>query len=368
MFLRSLQLRDFRNYADETIGFTSPKTILVGNNAQGKSNVLEAMQLLATGRSTRTQRDRELIFQGRDQGRIGALVERLDTAVEIELILRVGQRRIVRLNGETQRRASDVLGHLNCVSFSSLDLDLVRGSPETRRDWIDSILLQIEPVYSGLLDQYAQILQQRNALLRQEGEKRLEQLPFWNEPLIRAGSQIIRRRHRVLQRLSPLAQRWHGAISGGNERFDLRYLPTVADWEDTPQGVQTAFAAVLETRESLELLRGTTLVGPHRDEVELAIDTAPARQFGSQGQQRTLVLALKLAELELLEQVTGEVPLLLLDDVLAELDLQRQDQLLTAIGDRVQTLVTTTHLGLFESQWLSSATVLNVHRGSIERP
>jgi DNA replication and repair protein RecF len=365
VFLKSLQLWDFRNYSDEAIDFVSPKTILVGNNAQGKSNVLEAMQLLATGRSTRAQRDRELVLQGKEQGRISAMVERLDTLIELELTLRVGRRRTVRLNGESQRRQADVLGYLNCVSFSSLDLDLVRGSPENRRLWIDGILLQVEPVYASLIEQYGHILQQRNALLKLPSPDQVEQLTLWDEQLIRAGSQILRRRYRLLNRLAPIAERWHRAISGGNETFRLRYLPQVDEWEDSPQSVQAAFQAALQTRQPLELMRGTTLVGPHRDEIDLSIDEVPARQYGSQGQQRTLVLALKLAELELLEQVTGQIPLLLLDDVLAELDLHRQDQLLGAIGDRVQTIVTTTHLGLFDSQWLRSATILTVEQGKI---
>jgi DNA replication and repair protein RecF len=365
VYLRSLHLQHFRNYGEAHLAFTAGKTILVGENAQGKTNVLEAVQLLATGRSLRALRDREMIRHGVEEGRIGATVERRGVTFDLEIILRSGRRRTLRLNGETQRRQADVLGYLNCVSFSSLDLDLVRGGPEARRHWLDGILLQIEPVYVGLIEQYQQVLQQRNALLRQGGDLNPEQLLPWDALLIRLGSQVSRRRHRLIARLAPLAAHWHGAISGEREQLHLAYRPRHPFSSDDPQAVQEAFAAELARRAALERLRGSTLVGPHRDEVDLTIDTVPARQYGSQGQQRTLVLALKLAELDLIEQVAGEVPLLLLDDVLAELDLKRQDQLLGAIGDRVQTVVTTTHLGQFDSQWLRSATVLSVHAGSI---
>ncbi|MBC8120311.1 MAG: DNA replication/repair protein RecF [Gemmatimonadaceae bacterium] len=370
MFLPFMHLYAFRNYSDQTLTLSSPKTILVGDNAQGKSNLLEAIQLLATGRSNRALRDRDLIQKGKEQARVTARVERQAGTVELELLLRAGTRRLARLNGENQRRQADILGYLNCVCFSSLDLDLVRASPEARRTWLDGILIQIEPIYVRLLEQYQQILQQRNALLKRTGDGTpvpdiLEQLALWNGQLARAGSQVMRRRSRLLERLAPLARRWHGSISGGREQLDVHYAPQVQFLADDSQSVQTAFAEALQARQALELLRGTTLVGPHRDEVELTIDGTPARQFGSQGQQRTLVLALKLAELELLEQVTGEPPLLLLDDVLAELDLQRQDQLLGTIQDRVQTIVTTTHLGLFDSHWLQSATVLTVEQGSV---
>ncbi|AGY57821.1 DNA replication/repair protein RecF [Gloeobacter kilaueensis] len=368
MFLQSLQLHDFRNYAELALDLSSAKTILVGDNAQGKSNLLEAVQLLATGRSSRALRDRELVTQGKEQSRVAARIERLGGTVELELILRAGKRRTVRLGGETQRTQAEALGYLNCVSFSSIDLDLVRGAPETRRDWLDGILLQLEPIYTSLLAQYLQVLHQRNALLRRtdlSSEALAEQLPLWDDLLTRHATPVMRRRHRLLLRLAPLAQHWHRAISGGRENFAIHYQPQIAFEREDAQSVQQALTELLAQKQALEVRRGTSLVGPHRDEVELTIDGIPARQFGSQGQQRTLVLALKLAELNLLEQVTGEVPLLLLDDVLAELDLHRQDQLLGAIGERVQTIVTTTHLGLFDSQWLHSATVLTIKQGQV---
>ncbi len=370
MYLRFLHLWHFRNYRDQRILFDAPKTILVGENAQGKTNLLEAVELLATLRSRRAGRDRELVQQGEEKAQIAATVERLGVAHELAMELRSQGGRALRVNGQGLRRQSDFLGQVSAVVFSSLDLELVRGGPEARRNWLDEVLLQLEPAYLGLVEQYRQILKQRNALLKQDplaaGDK-VPQMAFWDAQLATTGSRILRRRARLLQRLEPLAARWHQTISGGRETLSLTYRPQVPlpDPQADPEVVQAQFLAEIRAKAAAEQALGTSLVGPHRDEVELDIDGVAARAYGSQGQQRTLVLALKLAELELIEQVKGDPPLLLLDDVLAELDLHRQNQLLEAIQERVQTLVTTTHLGSFDAAWLKGAQILQVHQGQI---
>jgi DNA replication and repair protein RecF len=445
MYLRHLHLRNFRNYGEQSVAFTAAKTILVGDNAQGKSNLLEAVELLAALRSHRTSRDRDFVRDGETIAQITAQVERDLGPAELSLLLRTSGRRGVVLNGEPLRRHLDFLGSLNLVEFSSLDLDLVRGGPEQRRQWMDSLLVQLEPVYAAILQQYNQVLRQRNALLktmqkavmagksetamlrvaeqastyalgaRQAGDgSELSDvartgladdvagalaghltghavgdlgpgaLPLWNQQLAVAGTRVIRRRARMIQRLAPLARDWHGAISGSQEELTVRYAPNVgrveadggpmeagavgmagAGWIDDPQQIQQMFLNQLQERAIAEKFQGTTLVGPHRDDVDFAINQTSARQYGSQGQQRTLVLALKLAELRLIEEVIGEPPLLLLDDVLAELDLKRQNQLLEAIQDRFQTLITTTHLGAFDAQWLHSSQIFSVQAGQI---
>jgi len=378
VYLRFLHLWHFRNYRDQGIPFEAPKTLLVGENAQGKTNLLEAVELLATLRSRRAGRDRELVQQGEEKGRIAATVERLGVAHELVMELRSQGGRSLRVNGQVLRRQSDFLGQVNAVVFSSLDLELVRGGPEARRHWLDGVLLQLEPFYSDLLEQYRQILKQRNALLKQDPKDpgpslrgatgdRASQMAFWDAQLATLGSRIMRRRARLLQRLEPLAARWHQTISGERETLSLTYRPQVPlpNPQADSAAVQAQFLAEIRAKAAAEQALGTSLVGPHRDEVELGIDGLAARTYGSQGQQRTLVLALKLAELELIEQVKGDPPLLLLDDVLAELDLHRQNQLLGAIQERVQTLVTTTHLGSFDTAWLKGAQILHVHQGQI---
>ena len=233
-------------------------------------------------------------------------------------------------------------------------------------------------IYAYILQQYNQVLRQRNALLKKirilkaEGNDDYSyqdyesQLALWDAQLATTGSRVTRRRARVLARLAPLATAWHSSISASTEVLSITYAPNVSLEQDDSQGVQMAFLEKIQQRRLPEQVHGTTLVGPHRDEVNFTINDTPARSYGSQGQQRTLVLALKLAELKLIEEVVGEPPLLLLDDVLAELDLNRQNQLLEAIQDRFQTLITTTHLGAFDAQWLNSSQILSVQGGQIK--
>ncbi|MFZ4641033.1 MAG: DNA replication/repair protein RecF [Nodosilinea sp.] len=372
MYLTRLSLQHFRNYGHQQIQLGAAKTILVGENAQGKSNLLEAVELLATLRSHRASRDRDLVQQGQSQAVITANVERQTSAQALAMVLRQSGGRTLRLNGETLRRQLDFLGALNAVQFSSLDLDLVRGGPAERRTWLDTLLLQLEPVYAHLLSQYNQVLKQRNALIKQSSGAQGESLPapaqlaLWDAQLASLGTQVMRRRRRALERLAPLAHRWHQAISGQREDLTLTYQPNVPMERDDPASIQASFLEKIQQRAIAEQQQRTTLVGPHRDDISFDINAAPSRHYGSQGQQRTLVLALKLAELYLIEEVIGDPPLLLLDDVLAELDLYRQNQLLEAIQDRFQTLITTTHLGSFDSQWMERSQILTVQAGQIE--
>ncbi|MEH2205586.1 MAG: DNA replication/repair protein RecF [Nostoc sp.] len=369
MYLKTLNLRQFRNYQDQKVEFTAAKTILVGNNAQGKSNLLEAVELLATLRSHRMTRDRDLVQEGEAIAQIDATLERQTGVSDMTLTLRRNGRRSVALNGESIRRQMDFLGVLNAVQFSSLDLELVRGGPEGRRNWLDTLLIQLEPVYAHILQQYNHVLRQRNAFLKKTQDSALDteqsELAVWDAQLATTGTRVIRRRDRAIQRLAPIATTWHGSISGSTEVLQIKYVPNIPLEDNQPEEVQQAFLAKIQQRAVAEMHQGTTLVGPHRDEIELTINQTPARQYGSQGQQRTLVLALKLAELQLIEEVVKEPPLLLLDDVLAELDLSRQNQLLDAIQDRFQTLITTTHLGSFDSQWLKSSQILLVKAGEL---
>lgn len=380
MYLESLNLRHFRNYREQQVSFTAAKTIVLGDNAQGKSNLIEAVEILSALKSHRTSRDRELIQSSETSAQITGNLDRLATGnIELSITLRANGRRTVALNGLAQRRQLDFLGKLNMVQFSSLDLDLVRGGPDCRRSWMDGLLIQLEPIYAHILQQYNQILRQRNARIKtikaaqQEGKTiAIDDLALWDAQLAVAGSRVIRRRDRVIQRLLPFAQHWHEAISGKIEQLEITYRPNVAIEGDanisSPEAIQSAFLDKIQEKRTIELYQGSSLVGPHRDDIEFTVNGTAARQYGSQGQQRTLVLALKLAELKLIEEVIGEPPILLLDDVLAELDLHRQNQLLDAIQDRFQTLITTTHLGSFDAQWLNSAQILHINSGQLTTP
>ncbi|MEL7353748.1 MAG: DNA replication/repair protein RecF [Cyanobacteria bacterium P01_A01_bin.116] len=383
MFLSHLYLQNFRNYSSQSVAFSAPKTILLGDNAQGKSNLLEAVELLATLKSHRTSRDRDLVKEEASTGHIKAQLKRDLGVNELNMVLRNAGRRTVVLNGETLKRQQDFLGNLNAVQFSSLDIDLVRGGPGGRRIWIDTLLTQLEPVYAYILQQYNQVLKQRNAFIKQQtsddnatsaAAPQIDptQMALWDAQLATAGTRVIRRRSRVLNRLIPFAQNWHQSISGDAENLVIRYQPNVPLPEDgnadDPALIQQSFLEKIQSRAVAEYHQRTSLAGPHRDDIEFVINQTPARQYGSQGQQRTLVLSLKLAELELIEAVIKEPPLLLLDDVLAELDLKRQNQLLETIEDRFQTLITTTHLGSFDSKWLKESQILTVSQGALLPP
>ena len=377
MYLKNIHLYAFRNYHEQTLNFESQKTILLGNNAQGKSNLLEAVELLATLKSHRTNRDRDLILEGEKKGQILGTVERNYGESQMGITFRSPGRRSLMLNHENLRRHLEFLGHINAVEFSCLDLELVRGSPETRRSWLDTLLIQLEPVYASIIHQYNKVLRQRNALLkviRKTVEEQtntdnlsaeMSQLKLWDQQLAEAGTRVTRRRNRVIERISPLAENWHKEISNGTEKLEINYFPNISIDREEPQEVQQAFLDKIEQRRMAEQQLATSVVGPHRDDVELKINHTPAKSYGSQGQQRTLVLAIKLAELQLIEDVIGEPPLLLLDDVLAELDPNRQNQLLEVIQGRFQTIITTTYLHSFDTQWLKSSQIMKVEGGKL---
>lgn len=376
MYLQQLYLKDFRNYQEQNISFQAPRIILIGNNAQGKSNLLEAIELLSILKSNRNVKDKDLIKKNENIAQIKATLKRKYTDYELGLILRQKGKRTLTINGENVKRNLDFLGTINTVFFSSLDLDLVRGSPEYRRNWVDNILIQIEPIYASIMKEYTQVLRQRNALLKSLKKQENYNLPnnnldpnlllkIWNEKLAETGSRVTRRRARILNRITPLAQKWHRQISNETEILNINYAPNINWLKDDPLEVQKAIKNKIKERQIAEFNLGSTVVGPHRDDIEFSINDTPARSYASQGQQRTIVLSLKLAELQVIEQVIGETPLLLLDDVLAELDSQRQNHLLSAIGNHFQTIITTTHLNSFDANLLKEAQILQVKNGII---
>jgi DNA replication and repair protein RecF len=368
LFLKHLALTDFRNYASLSVDFESPRVILLGDNAQGKTNLLEAIGLLATGRSRVTSKDADLIRFGAEQAIIRSCVERELTDLSVDMLVRQSGRRAVRINGLAQKRLADLFGKLLVVLFRSEDLQLVKGGPAERRDYLDTMLLQLAPTHYQHLHDFNRILVQRNHLLRSiaDGRALKDQLEGWNEQLIVHAMAIWRRRLALVAALGPAVCRWHERIAEGKEALALTYLPSVELAED-PSVWAATIRRALEEGLPREIGRGQTLVGPHRDDLDLAIDGRPARVFGSQGQQRTVVLALKLAELDYVRLSAGEAPLLLLDDVLAELDVRRQNALLGSIGEDVQTFVTSTHLNDFSASWLDQAVLYQVESGHLLR-
>ena len=363
--LQRLELMRFRNISHLELRIEAPRLLVVGRNGEGKSNLLEAVELLGSLRSHRAGLDRDLIQQHQASARLQGTTAEGDL---LQLDLRRSGGRQASRNGKLLERQHDLLGSLRCVGFSALDMDLVRGEPALRRHWLDRVVLQLEPLYSELLSRYGRLLRQRSQLLRRQ------QGPTSNDVLLDAfdaqmallGTRLHRRRQRALARLEPLAARWHGRLSDGHELLELHYRsgsePPAEDSEAA--WCQTLQEQLLRQRPD-ECRLSQCGVGPHRDEIALLLQGNPARRYGSAGQQRTLVLALKLAELELVQQVVGEPPVLLLDDVLAELDPGRQQLLLAAVGQGHQCLVSATHLDAFSGGWRQASQVIGMQGGAV---
>jgi DNA replication and repair protein RecF len=339
---------------------------VIGANGEGKSNLLEAVEMLGCLRSHRTGSDRDLIQHGESSSQVRAATGNGDL---LQLNLRRSGGRTAQRNGKVLERQLDLLGSLRCVGFSALDLELVRGEPAGRRQWLDRVVLQLEPVYGDLLSRYGRLLRQRSQLLRRGlGEGTLQALlDTFDLQMAVIGTRLHRRRFRAIRRLEPLAAAWQERLSGGREQLQLHYQSgTALSGEDAEEPWRQALLAQLQLQRSEELRLGQCTVGPHRDELGLSLAEQPARRYGSAGQQRTLVLALKLAELELVGTVLGEPPLLLLDDVLAELDPVRQQLLLEAVGEGHQCLVSATHLGAFSCGWQAQSQVVQMRAGLLD--
>ncbi|MFM7269200.1 MAG: DNA replication/repair protein RecF [Cyanobium sp.] len=364
-----MELQNFRNIEGLQLDLEAPRLLVIGANGEGKSNLLEAVEVLTSLRSHRCSQDRDLIRHGEPLSRLRAISAEADR-LELEL-RRLGGRQALR-NGRVLERQFDLIGPLRCVGFSALDLDLVRGEPALRRQWLDRVVLQLEPLYGSLLSRYGRLLRQRSQLLRRglAPQQRQALLDAFDQQMAVVGTRLHRRRQRALSRLSPLAQRWQNRLGGASEPLALGYRcgTRIASCDPEPEESQwiEALLSELQAQRREEERLGHCQTGPQRDEIDLLLGGLPARRYGSAGQQRTLVLALKLAELELVGQVVGEPPLLLLDDVLAELDPRRQQLLLEAVGDGHQCLVSATHVEAFSGGWQRAAQVVRMQGGILQ--
>lgn len=358
MFVQTLELSDYRNFHRLQIQLHRHMNIFVGDNAQGKTNLMESVYLLATARSHRASRDGDLIRWGEKEAEVAAQVVTQAGTFHLRVKLFQDKRKRVWVGGEEIRRQADLLGYLNIVLFSPDDLQLVKGSPAQRRQFIDLALAQVSKVYRYEWMKYHKVLQQRNKLLKaiQERKGKAELLPLWDEQLIELGCRTMYRRAQAIARIAGYARESHKQITGGNEVLTVTYVPFYVDKHgftaagqlpESPEKMKQRFSAALETARREEVRRGTTLVGPQRDDILFQIDGKDARQFASQGQQRTVVLAAKLAQLEFMREEVGEYPALLLDDVMSELDQRRRSFFLETINTKVQTLLTTTSLKSF---------------------
>lgn len=328
--------------------------VIAGGNAQGKTSILEAILYCTTTRSHRTRQDRELVQHGAEGFRLRLEATRASRAVAIEAITWQGARR-VKVQGATLSRVSDLLGQAHVVFFVPEDIEMVRGAAAARRRFLDMELSQIMPTYLHALQRYRQVLRQRNELLRTRRVDE-DQLAAWDAPLAQHAGVIIRERRAFLEELAEGAEAAYARIAPA-ERLRVAYAPSAACGE--------SLAELLVQRRALDIRHGVTGRGPHRDEVDLFVGERPARAFGSQGQQRTAALALKLAEVELVQRRSGEYPVLMLDDVLSELDADRSRRLFDTLDDAVQCLLTTTDLTLSHAVFGERAAHFRVEAGRL---
>lgn len=357
MIIRSIELRNFRNYENLDIEFDEGTNILYGDNAQGKTNILEAAYMSGTTKSHKGSRDKEMIRFEQNEAHIRTVVEKNEKQFQIDMHLRRNGSKGVAINKIPIKKASELFGILNIVFFSPEDLNIIKNGPAERRRFIDFELCQLDKLYLSDLANYNKVLNQRNRLLKDIAYRQdlLDTLPVWDTQLVEYGRRIIAKRKTFVDELNQIIQQIHSNISGGKENLILKYEPNIDD---------IFFEDELSRAKNKDLKLCQTTVGPHRDDMLFSIDGVDIRKYGSQGQQRTSALSLKLSEIDLVRKSIHNTPVLLLDDVLSELDSNRQNYLLNSITD-IQTIITCTGLEEFVKNRFQIDRIFQVINGEV---
>ena len=359
MYIQSLELKNYRNYDRLIIEFSSGTNILYGDNAQGKTNILEAVYLGATTKSHRGSKDKEIIRFGENESHIRIHLMKQDIGHQIDMHLKKSRTKGAAIDQIPIKRSSDLLGFVPVIFFSPEDLSIIKNGPSERRKFLDIELSQLEKMYLHQLSSYNKVMAQRNNLLKQLVYQRelLDTLDSWDLQLVKYGSEVIRYPPEIIEDLNEIIREIHKNLTGKKEKIVLKYDYSV-NYDE--------FLTVLQRKREIDLKYASTGAGPHRDDIEFLVNGIDIRRFGSQGQQRTAALSLKLAQIELVKRQTGETPILLLDDVLSELDSSRKNYLLDSIKD-IQTLITCTGLEEFINSHLQIDKMFQVKSGKIVR-
>ena len=362
MVINSLKLTDFRNYESLDINFDSGTNILYGDNAQGKTNILEAIYLSATTKSHKGSKDSDIIAFGKDEAHIRTILEKDNVETRVDMHLRRNKTKGIAVDSVKLKKASELLGLLNIVFFSPEDLSIIKNGPAERRRFIDMELCQLDNFYLYNLNHYNKIINQRNHLLKDlyRNPELKDTLKIWDSQLVSYGNKIIERRIEFIERLNEIISSIHRGISGGRERITIKYEPN-CEADKLEETIAASYDRDIRLKQ--------TTVGPHRDDMSFIVTDSDGksidiRKYGSQGQQRTAALSLKLSEIELVKKMIGDTPVLLLDDVLSELDSNRQNYLLDSIGD-IQTIITCTGLDEFVDHRFEIDKVYKVTKGKI---
>lgn len=374
MFIKNLRLTNFRNYKDIEINFSSNKILFIGKNAQGKTNLLESIFYLSTLDSLRAKTDNELIKWNEEYCNIKAEIKKFDIDIDLEININPPNRKKLKVNGLNKNKFSEFISNITTVCFTTNDLLLLRGTPDDRRKWLDLAISQIFPAYIERLSKYNKIRTQKNNYLKNlKGNINADTtlLDIWNEQLAITGSNIIFIRLNFLNELQKIAYIKHKQISD-NETLTIFYNSSIVDdisasekFEFNNEYILESFKKKLEEKKLEEIIRGQSIIGPHRDDISYFINNNEAKKYASQGQQRTIVLALKLAELELIKEKINTNAILLLDDVLAELDDLRQNYLLNAIGNETQTIITSVDTLHFKEEYLKNVEIFEIKENKV---
>jgi DNA replication and repair protein RecF len=368
LYIQNLTLSSYRNYERLDLQFENKVNVIIGENAQGKTNLMEAIYVLAMAKSHRTSNDKELIRWDEDYAKIEGRVIKKNGSVPIQLVIsKKGKKG--KVNHIEQQKLSQYVGAVNTIMFAPEDLNLVKGSPQVRRRFLDMEIGQVSPVYLHDLSLYQKILSQRNHFLKQlQTRKQTDQtmLDVLTEQLTEFAAKVVMKRLQFVDQLEKWAQPIHSGISRGLEELTLKYHTSlhVSDSPDLSKMINSYQETFSKLRDK-EIERGVSLSGPHRDDVLFYVNGRDVQTYGSQGQQRTTALSLKLAEIDLIQEEIGEYPILLLDDVLSELDDYRQSHLLHTIQGRVQTFVTTTSVDGIDHKTLNEAEIFRVENGTL---
>lgn len=359
MIIKSLKLKNFRNYDFLDLKFDSATNIFYGDNAQGKTNALEAVYLSGTTKSHRGTKDRDMIKFGQEEAHIESVVEKRGIPFKIDMHLKKNSPKGIAINKIPIKRASELFGIVNIVFFSPEDLNIIKNGPSERRRFIDLELSQLDKVYLSDLSNYNRILNHRNRVLKDitKRDDLLETLDIWDLQLVEYGNRILSRRKLFIEQINEIITNIHIRLTGGKENLKIYYEPGTG---------QQHFEDMLKKNRERDIKMKNTSVGPHRDDICFMAGNMDIRRFGSQGQQRTSALSLKLSEIELVKHTIKDTPILLLDDVLSELDKHRQNYLLDSISD-IQTLITCTGLDDFVNHRFSINNILHVEQGHVKK-
>lgn len=360
MHIKEIELKNFRNYIEERISFSENVNIFLGSNAQGKTNLLEGIYLNAFGRSFKNARDRELIRFGEDYCRVRTVFEADDEEKTTEILIHKDGKKGIKADGVELKKTSELLERMFIIVFSPEDLKIVKDEPERRRRFIDRELCQISSGYLSDINNYKKVLKQRNTYLK-EDDVDASLLDVWDEQMALFGSRVIKKRKIFIDRASQIGGEIHSSITGNKEKLDLKYEPNVYFEENPEEG----FYKTLAEHRNEDIRNRTTGRGPHRDDIRISSNGIDLRRFGSQGQQRTAALSLKLSEIKIIEEEKEEKPILLLDDVLSELDNERQIYLINSLGEN-QMFITTTDIMGEVARNLPRGKIFKISNGEVE--